>query len=154
VAEVPRATCTDATIRHHAGRHDRRIDARECGKMRPNIFCHERSSTTVNAEGRVPKVERIVCFQGRAGERAVGNIPGAIAVAQAMSVEWNRPVSIIGTPSNPRKDSYADALSEARIALDELYRSVTAQRRAGLLPVCVLPTDGAAPAVLFGSDQR
>jgi arginase len=102
----------------------------------------------VRAESRLRNIEKIVCFQGRAGERAVGNIPGALAVAQAMSVEWNRPVSIIGAPSNPRNDSCADALSQARRALDELYRSVTAQRRAGLLPVCVLPTDGAAPAVL------
>jgi hypothetical protein len=43
---------------------------------------------------------------------------------------------------------YSEALREAQSSIGELYAAISAQRMRGQLCVCVLPTDGAAPAVL------
>lgn len=92
-------------------------------------------------------IRKVICFRGRAGDRAEGNIPGAIRLAEHLANLTGFPVEWIGEPATPARDSWREALDAARPALDELASCVREEIAAGFTPFCVLPTDGSSFAV-------
>ena len=93
------------------------------------------------------RIRQIIAFQGRVADRAVGNISGAVRLAQYLAASLEIPLRWIGTPAPPETDKWSEALESARPDLQTLAAAVGQDVAAGFAPVCVLPTDAASIAV-------
>jgi arginase/N-omega-hydroxy-L-arginine amidinohydrolase len=93
-------------------------------------------------------IRKVIAFQGRAGERAEGSIPGAARLANAIANSWRIPLEFVGAPSPIRTDQWDEALELARPQLHALRNAIAVERTSGSVPFCVLPTDGATLPVL------
>jgi arginase len=92
----------------------------------------------------VPNIRRVIVFQGRAGDRVAGNIPGAHRLAERIAVDWHLPLEVVGRPAAPVSDRWDVALERAREDLIALRTAVRAEVVSGHFPLAILPTDGSA----------
>jgi arginase/N-omega-hydroxy-L-arginine amidinohydrolase len=93
------------------------------------------------------RIRQIIAFRGRVGDRAAGNISGAVRLAQYLAVRLEIPLRWIGTPAPPKTDNWPEALETARPDLQSLAVAVGEDVATGFSPVCILPTDAASIAV-------
>lgn len=90
----------------------------------------------------------ITLSQGRIGDRTNGAIPGAAALAHALSNACGLPIRSLGTPEPARIDNWDRALAGAGRTLHELARAVDQSLVAGHLPLLVVNTCSASLATL------
>jgi arginase/N-omega-hydroxy-L-arginine amidinohydrolase len=93
------------------------------------------------------KPRKVILFQGRVGDTAEGNVPGASSLAHELANQLGMPLKAIGSPSPLQRSGWREALHDGRDSLDELATAVNEEATAGFAPLCVLPTDASSIAV-------
>lgn len=90
----------------------------------------------------------IILSQGRIGDRTDGAIPGAAALARALSDACGLPERTLGTPEPARIDNWDRALQGAGQTLHDLAHAVDRSLIAGSLPLLAVNTCSASLATL------
>ncbi|WP_320188951.1 arginase family protein [Agrobacterium rosae] len=90
----------------------------------------------------------IIVSQGRVADRTSGAIAGAKMTAEALIKRNGFPVTVVGTPSPPRDDTWSVALAEAVTTLKSLHAATRDVLMRGGKPLLVLNTCGASVATL------
>lgn len=90
----------------------------------------------------------IILSQGRIGDRTSGAIPGAAALAHALSHRNALPMTTLGNPAPPCIDNWDRALEGAEQTLHELAHAVEQSLSAKRLPLVIANTCSASLATL------
>lgn len=90
----------------------------------------------------------IITSQGRVADRTPGAIPGALAVAKALSERYDFSIRTVGTPTPSVSDVWSEALPQAGSTLKGLAAAVCEELTAGHLPLLATNTCSASLATI------